>query len=112
MIEADRVTLLSGTPDLVRTPSNSGKGQMIARCPACHVAVWSTYAGAGEAIRFVRVGTLDRPGSVPPDIHIFTSTKQNWVVLPDRTPAVPDYYKKNAHWPPESIKRWATLFGK
>jgi len=52
VIEADRVVLLQGSPELVMTPSNSGKGQKIARCPACRVALWSTYAGAGDALRF------------------------------------------------------------
>ena len=92
MIEADRVSLLPGAPEIVETPSASGKGQTIVRCPTCRVAVWSHYAGAGDACRFVRVGTLDEPDRLPPDIHIFTSSKQPWVVLPPGTPAVPEYY--------------------
>jgi hypothetical protein len=43
-------------------------GQRIARCPNCRVALWSNYAGAGDAVRFVRVGTLDDPDRFPPDI--------------------------------------------
>jgi hypothetical protein len=81
IIETDRVRLLSGTPDVVRTPSRSGKGQKIVRCPDCRIAVWSHYAGAGLKIAFVRVGTLDHPDLCPPDVHIFTSTKQKWVQL-------------------------------
>lgn len=77
MIEVDRVQLLQGAPEVVNTPSNSGKGQKISRCPTCRVAVWSNYAGAGDAVRFVRVGSLDEPDRMPPDIHIFTSTKQS-----------------------------------
>src|SRR5438445_11649667 len=61
MIEADRLTLLAGQPEMVHTPSNSGKGQDIARCPSCRIALWSHYAGAGRAVSFVRVGTLDNP---------------------------------------------------
>jgi hypothetical protein len=109
MIEADRVTLLGGEPEIVDTPSASGKGQKIARCPKCRIAVWSNYAGAGDAVRFVRVGTLDEPARLPPDIHIFTSTKQPWVVLPASTPAVPEYYKATEHWPKESLERRAAL---
>src|SRR5262249_7683836 len=71
MIEADRVVLLNGEIEIVPTPSKSGKGQKIARCPNCRVALWSNYAGAGDAVRFVRVGTLDDPDALPPDIHIF-----------------------------------------
>ena len=56
IIEADRVILLQGQPETVETPSNSGKGQKIVRCPDCRVALWSHYAGAGETMCFVRVG--------------------------------------------------------
>jgi hypothetical protein len=111
MIEANRVVLLSGMPDVVNTPSNSGKGQKISRCPTCRIAVWSNYAGAGEAIRFVRVGTLDDPDRLPPDIHIFTSSKQPWVVLPEGTPAVPEFYDRKTYWPAESLARRQALLG-
>lgn len=109
MIESDRVAVLNEAPVLIDTPSASGKGQRIARCPGCQVAVWSHYAGAGDALRFVRVGTLDAPDRLPPDIHIFTSTKQPWVVLPPGTPAVPEYYRRDDHWPPASLARWQAL---
>jgi hypothetical protein len=112
MIEADRVVLTDGTPEAVMTPSNSGKGQTIMRCPTCRVAVWSTYAGAGEAIRFIRVGTLEEPDRLPPDIHIFTMSKQPWVVLPPGTPAVEAYYDRKAYWPAESLARWRMLLGR
>ena len=105
MIESERVELLSGAPEPVDTPSASGAGQRIARCPRCRVAVWSHYAGAGDAIRFVRVGTLDEPGRLPPDIHIFTASKQPWVVLPPGTPAVLEYYDRKQYWPAESLAR-------
>jgi hypothetical protein len=105
MIEADRVQLLQGTPVFVDTPSASGKGQRISRCPTCQIALWSNYAGAGAAIHFVRVGTLDQPDALPPDIHIYTSSKQPWVILPDGLPAVPEYYSRRAYWPGASLKR-------
>ena len=109
MIEADRVTLLQGEPETVHTPSNSGKGQKIARCPKCRIAVWSNYAGAGDAVRFIRVGTLDDPDLLPPDIHIFTSSKQPWVVLPPGTPAVEEFYDLRNYWPKASLERRAAL---
>ena len=110
MIEADRVELLHGEVDVVHTPSHSGKGQKIARCPTCRIAVWSNYAGAGDKVRFIRVGTLDHPERCPPDIHIFTSTKQPWVVLPAGAPAVAEYYKSADYWPAESLERRTKLF--
>ena len=105
MIEADRITLLGVEPELIDTPSNSGQGQKIARCPKCRIAVWSNYSGAGPSLRFVRVGTLDEPDHLPPNIHIFTTTKQPWVVLPPGTPAVAEYYDRNKYWPAESLAR-------
>jgi len=112
MIEADRVVLLSGEPELVMTPTASGKGQKIARCPICHVALWSNYAGSGDTIRFVRVGTLVEPDRLPPDIHIFTQSKQPWVILDPETPAMPDYYQRSKYWPAESLKRREALLAR
>jgi hypothetical protein len=112
MIEADRVTLLGAEPEVVDTPSASGKGQKIARCPKCRVAVWSNYSGAGPSVRFVRVGTLDQPDHLPPDIHIFTASKQPWVVLPPGIPAVPEYYSSKEMWPAESLARREALLAK
>lgn len=111
MIESDRVILLQGAPEMVDTPSNSGKGQKIMRCPNCRVALWSHYGGAGDTVCFVRVGTLDEPDRLPPDIHIFTVSKQPWVILPPDVPCVEEYYSAKEYWPDESIARRKALTG-
>jgi hypothetical protein len=111
LIESQRVLAVAGAPDVVDTPSNSGKGQRIARCPACRIALWSNYGGAGDRIRFVRVGTLDEPDRFPPDIHIFTASKQPWVQLPPGVPAVPEYSRAADYWPPESYARRTAALG-
>lgn len=105
MIETDRLEVISGSPVEVDTPSNSGKGQVILRCPDCQVALWSHYSGAGRALAFVRVGTLEDPAACPPDIHIFTSTRLRWYVLPQGVPAVPEFYRRSDFWPETSIVR-------
>ena len=110
LIEANRFMIMRGAPETVNTPSESGRGQRIVRCPTCRVAVWSHYAGAGDAVCFVRVGTLDEPDRLPPDIHIFTRSKQPWVVLPPGVPAVNEYYDRNDHWPEDSLARWREVF--
>jgi hypothetical protein len=112
MIEVDRVEILEGEVDAVMTPSLSGRGQKISRCPKCRVALWSNYSGAGDAVRFVRVGTLDEPDRLPPDLHIFTASKQPWVELPADKPAFPGYYKASEHWPEASLARYAHLKSK
>jgi hypothetical protein len=109
MVESDRVVLLRGAPEVVNTPSNSGKGQKVVRCPSCRIALWSNYAGAGDAVRFVRVGTLDEPDRMPPDIHIFTASKQPWVVLPPGVPASEEYYDRIECWSKDSLARFRAL---
>jgi len=112
LIEADRVQLLKGQVEVIDTPSNSGKGQLISRCPKCRIALWSNYGGAGDLIRFVRVGTLDEPDRLPPDIHIFTASKQPWVVLPPSALVFAEYYKSAEVWPKESRDRRALALAK
>lgn len=105
MIETDRIVLTADAPELVDTPSNSGRGQKVMRCPTCRVALWSHYPGAGPRFAFLRIGTLEDPDACPPDIHIFTVSKQPWVVLPEGVPAVPEYYDRDRYWPAESLAR-------
>ena len=115
VIETDRVEVAQGAPEHVMTPSQSGRGQEIVRCPACKVALWSHYGGAGDNAAFVRVGTLDNPDLCPPDVHIFTESKQPWVLLPDdaevfaqfyRGPDVPRLYGE------DGAARWGALRGR
>ena len=111
LIESDRVELLTGAPEPLLTPSESGRGQQVWRCPDCKVALWSNYGGAKDILRFVRVGTLDKPGDVPPDIHIYTRSTLPWVRLPTGALAVEAYYDSSEVWPAESLERRKALFG-
>ena len=103
LIEADRVELVSGEPRAVDVPRDDGSRQTIFRCPDCQVALYSLY-GRPE-VRFVRGGTLDRPSSVVPDVHIFTRSKLPWVVLPGSVPAFEVYYDRKTLWPATSLER-------
>ena len=81
------------------------------RCPRCQVAVWSHYAGAGDKLSFVRVGTLDEPDRFPPDIHIYTESKQPWVVIPPGARAFSQYYSRRDVWSEASLARRRALMG-
>ena len=107
LIEADRVELLAGEPEPVPVPRGGSGKQRIFRCPACQIAVFSTYTRA--TVRFVRAGTLDDPASVEPDVHIYTRSKVPWVELPDSTPAFRSYYDTEKLWPATSLERLAAL---
>jgi hypothetical protein len=108
LIEADRMELLAGDPQPVDVPRDDGSVQRIFRCPTCQVAVYSEY-GRPE-VRFVRGGTLDRPSSVTPDVHIYTRSKVGWITLPESTPAFEVYYDSKALWPAASLERLEAVF--
>ena len=110
LIEADRVEIVSGDPKPVPVPTDSGRPHVIDRCPDCGTAVWSTYGGR-TALRFVRVGTLDDPAALPPDVHIYTRSKQPWIALPDGIPAFEAYYDSRTVWPAASLDRRRAIFG-
>ena len=94
LFEADEIELLQGEVKEIVTPSPSGKSQTIARCPICQVAIWSNYymRGLREKIRFLRVGTLDDPSAFPPDVHIYTETKQPWFEVEDEDKVYKEFY--------------------
>ena len=114
LVEADAITVTAGEPERVETPSESGKGQSVFRCPACRVAMWSHYGGMGEKAGFVRIGTLDDPDAFPPDLHIFTRSKQPWVTLTGDPPAFEVYYSQKQYddlFGPERAARYRALRG-
>jgi len=114
VIEADRVDLVAGEVEDVLTPTLSGNGQIITRCPKCRIALWSSYTMGGlrEKIRFIRVGSLDDPDRLPPDVHIFTSTKQPWIALSDDVPVMAEFYPRKEIWQQASLDRLAAAFEK
>jgi len=103
MIEADRLEVLSGTPEATKIPSESGHGQTITRCPDCKVALWSNYAS--PALHMVRVSTLENPDACAPDVHIYTASKQPWVILPEGVPAFAEFYHRRELWPEDKYER-------
>lgn len=108
LIEADRVEV-QGATAVSRMPTDSGRPHEVIRCAACGTALWSEY-GAGPILRFMRVGTLDEPSALPPDVHIYTRTKQPWVRLPEGAKVFEAYYDSAQVWPSEALKRRSALF--
>lgn len=104
LIETDRIELLSGAPNAVTLPTDSGLPHIVQRCPTCQIAVWSHYGGR-RPLSFVRAGTLDEPSALQPDVHIFIRSKLPWVRLPDGVPAFEVYYDSSKLWPSESLAR-------
>ena len=107
LYEQKFVELTQGDVETMTIPSPGGAGQAISRCPSCRIALWSNYLinGLGDKLTFLRVGTLDNPDLMPPDVHIFTSTKLPWYVIPEGHYAVEEFYDEDATWRPDSIER-------
>lgn len=112
LIETPQVEVLQGSPVTIDTPSDSGKGQKIVRCPRCQVALWSHYGGMGERAAFVRVGSLEDPDACPPQVHIFTRSRQPWFDLPDPGIAFEVFYSRDdldRLFGPDGASRWRAL---
>jgi len=109
LIEADCIEV-QGEPDPIAVPTDSGNSHRIFRCPHCQTAVWSEYGGL-KKLRFVRVGTLDEPSAVSPDVHIYTRSKLPWVKLPADAPAFEAYYKASELWPADALERRRQVLG-
>lgn len=110
LIEAENVTSEGALAD-VTLPTPSGHGQVISRCKTCGAAVFSSYLVRRGKLRYVRVGTLDRPAACPPDVHIFTATKLPWVTLDPAVPAFAEFYAFDEVLSAASLRRWQALFG-
>jgi hypothetical protein len=108
LIEADRVEV-EGEVVPWAMPTDSGRAHEILRCAKCGTAVWSEY-GAGAILKFMRVGTLDEPAALQPDVHIYTRSKQPWVGIPEGPKVFEAYYDSAQVWPSEALKRRSALF--
>ena len=103
IIETSAIRIMRGVLETVPVRRAYGPHD-IYRCRKCKVAVWSDY-GHRPQIRFVRVGTLDDPSALRPDIHIYTRTKVPWLRLPKGKPAFREYYDAKKVWPRKSLLR-------
>lgn len=113
VIEANRVEVTCGGPVAVEVPTASSGGQRVMRCPRCQVALWSHYLGGSPDLAYVRLGTLDNTAGIVPDVHIFTSTKQPWLGLPeDGTPVFEDFYRPSAVLSPDRYARFRAAIGR
>ena len=110
LIETDRLLVHAGELRRHEMPTDSGKPHGIYRCASCGVAVWSEYGGLA-VLRFVRVGTLDRPAALAPDVHIYIRSKQPWLALPPNVPAFEGYYDSSKLWPASSLARRRAVLG-
>ncbi|KAH8703045.1 Mss4-like protein [Talaromyces proteolyticus] len=116
IIETSNFRFTSETkPILSDLPTASGDGQKAARCPNCSVILCTDYGDDFTWTTFVKVGTLDDESKniVKPDVHIFTSTKMEWVDLTSEKkrgiPILEASYKAAQVWKKDALERFDVL---
>lgn len=97
-------------PSAVTVPTECQLGQTLVQCPDCHTTVWNYYADAGDKSAYLRVGTLDAPWKLDPDVHIFTRSRRAFVTIADGKPQFKGYYPdRTALYRPDTVDRVAAL---
>jgi len=84
-VKLDRLAV-EGEVLSVELPTASGAVSDIRHCPACLTRLYGV-SSAVPGIAIMRAGTLDDSASLVPGLHVFTSTKQPWIALPEGVPA-------------------------
>ena len=107
--EGERVEWLSGELRESQLPGGSGAMHTVGACAACGVAVTTWYPRLGRLSVALRAGSFDDPGSVTPDVVIFTESAMPWVTLPEGIPHFETYYDARTVLPAESLARLAAL---
>lgn len=86
MIETSRIEMLGEAwSDADRIGDRLGDRQW--RCAECGVLLFAEHPAFGEAIRYVRVGTLLDGERLTPDAHFFTRSKHPWIRIPEGVPS-------------------------
>ena len=71
--------LKSGKPTEYRKTADSGNVRVLAFCPRCGSALYSTSIGDGPKVYNVRVGALSQRNQLIPHRQIFVRSQQGWV---------------------------------
>ena len=111
LIEADRVS--NSCPAIWKTvtlPTDSGREHESLSLRVLQDRGVERYGGV-DKLRFVRIGTLDEPAALTPDVHIYVRSKLPWITLPEGVPAFDGYYDSKKLWPPASLERRRAIFG-
>lgn len=104
IIEYDRVASIGKvTPQVVNVKQHKHI-RTIAACPNCKNIMWNTGTYAPQTYN-IHIGTLDLPGLMEPDVHIFVEGKVGWLPLPKDVKQIQGDFDRAKVWPTSSLKR-------
>lgn len=89
MLFAKRDLDIEGDLDRGAYKQPSGALSTIWGCAACKVRIF-TENDKRPGLASLRCGTLDRSHEIVPAAHLWVSSKQVWVTVPDGVPALPN----------------------
>jgi len=93
---------LNMKPAFPATPEGTSRRAL---CQQCGTIFWGNDNQWGYAVSDVRIGTLDFPGIMEPDVHSFVGSKLGWIELPKDAKASKGHYDYKQMWPKSSLKR-------
>lgn len=105
-IEQQYIQVLTPTAPVIASRERKVPSAFVqhVECPRCKTELWSN-SFVGPTLCDVRVGTLDFPSLMEPDLHIFVNSKLDWIKLPDHAKTTPKDYNPRAYWPKSSLTR-------
>ena len=82
---------LAVTGELTEVPMPTLQGGVSTHryCARCLTRIYNTNTGR-PGLAIVRAGTIDGSEGLSPRFHIYVSTMQPWIVLPEGVPAYPE----------------------
>ena len=97
-----------GELEATTLPTGSGAGYKPFFCKKCGTYIYCKYEKAPGRI-IIRTSTLDEPQNFPPQAHIFTRTKVNWIHLDNKIPHFESMYDRDKLWPKASLEKLNSL---
>jgi len=88
VVNEDDFHLLRGELKTFSSVSDAGRPKSGAFCPDCGTRIYHK-SGARIGKVSIRAGTLDDTSWLKPALHIWTSRKQPWVIIPEGVDAHP-----------------------
>lgn len=96
IVRDEHFRVIQGTPKPQVRTADSGAELTHWFCPDCGTALLGMERGAAPNLyQTIRVGTLDDVTGLPPTVHVWTASAQDWVAVPSgplsfaRNPTVP-----------------------
>jgi hypothetical protein len=106
MVFVNDIALTSAAPESYTTITDSGSELTTFACSSCRDILYHTHP---EFARIVMIagGTVDDPGWIKPQAHIFVRSKQPWLELSNDIPAYLEMYQLEDTWPQASLAKLA-----